>query len=235
MQEDRIMSKDKRKLETERATIYQTNENCQVFTGPVSGCVFAMPGATVQQFLSTDAKGKVDEVREKPVENQQPLLRVGIFHARLFDSVERLEQLRATIARSIDLGEQGRALVEPHASLVDAKVQGEWYYVMKAIEEAEVAKKFTTPEFVEQMLEWFSWLCEAETSEDREAQVRRICKSISRERNLWKYGKEKEVTALKDMWVRQQVLGIEHAKVERLYNAAYKGLYEDLAALKKGI
>jgi hypothetical protein len=31
------------------STIYQTNENCQVFNGPISGCVFAMPGATVNQ------------------------------------------------------------------------------------------------------------------------------------------------------------------------------------------
>ena len=70
MQEDRAMSKDKKKLETEHATIYQTNENCQIFTGPVSGCVFAMPGATVNQYAAhsqqapegEENKGEVPEV-----------------------------------------------------------------------------------------------------------------------------------------------------------------------------
>lgn len=41
--------KDSKKLKSSGTTIYQTNENCQVFTGPISGCVFAMPGATVNQ------------------------------------------------------------------------------------------------------------------------------------------------------------------------------------------
>jgi len=40
---------DKKTLKTDNATIYQTIENCQVFNGPISGCVFAMPGATVNQ------------------------------------------------------------------------------------------------------------------------------------------------------------------------------------------
>ena len=41
------MSDDKEKLELKNPTIHQRNENCQVFNGPISGCVFAMPGATV--------------------------------------------------------------------------------------------------------------------------------------------------------------------------------------------
>ena len=43
------MKDEKKKLELKNPTVYQTNENCQVFTGPISGCVFAMPGATVNQ------------------------------------------------------------------------------------------------------------------------------------------------------------------------------------------
>lgn len=41
------MSDDKETLELKNPTIHQRNENCQVFNGPISGCVFAMPGATV--------------------------------------------------------------------------------------------------------------------------------------------------------------------------------------------
>lgn len=49
MVEVQTMKDEKQKLELENPTVYQTNENCQVFTGPISGCVFAMPGATVNQ------------------------------------------------------------------------------------------------------------------------------------------------------------------------------------------
>lgn len=41
------MKDEKKKLELHNPTVYQTNENCQVFNGPISGCVFAMPGANV--------------------------------------------------------------------------------------------------------------------------------------------------------------------------------------------
>ena len=66
------MSKNEQKLEFEHATIYQTNENCQVFTGPISGAIFAMPGSTVHQHVGNAEKetentagDKVEEVEEK--------------------------------------------------------------------------------------------------------------------------------------------------------------------------
>lgn len=49
MVEELSMKSKEKKLELKDSTIYQTNENCQVFNGPISGCVFAMPGATVNQ------------------------------------------------------------------------------------------------------------------------------------------------------------------------------------------
>lgn len=74
MQEDKVMSKNEQKLEFEHATIYQTNENCQVFTGPISGAIFAMPGSTVHQHVGNAEKeagdtagDKVEEVEEKVV------------------------------------------------------------------------------------------------------------------------------------------------------------------------
>lgn len=66
------MSKNEQKLEFEHATIYQTNENCQVFTGPISGAFFAMPGSTVHQHVGNAEKeaentagDKVEETEEK--------------------------------------------------------------------------------------------------------------------------------------------------------------------------
>lgn len=43
----------------------QENHNCQQFYGPVTGCVFAMPGATVNQYPgATHAHGKVSVTEE---------------------------------------------------------------------------------------------------------------------------------------------------------------------------
>lgn len=36
-------------LQEKQPTISNHNENCQVFNGPVSGCIFAMPGSNVTQ------------------------------------------------------------------------------------------------------------------------------------------------------------------------------------------
>ena len=67
MVEDRTMKDEKKKLELENPTVYQTNENCQVFTGPISGCVFAMPGATVNQspVQQIDADKQIEQKVEQ--------------------------------------------------------------------------------------------------------------------------------------------------------------------------
>ncbi len=45
------------RLELKNPTVYQTNENCQVFNGPISGCVFAMPGSTVNHTATQQVDG----------------------------------------------------------------------------------------------------------------------------------------------------------------------------------
>ena len=66
MVEEWTMKDEKKKLELENPTVYQTNENCQVFTGPISGCVFAMPGATVNQspVQQIDADKQIEKKAE---------------------------------------------------------------------------------------------------------------------------------------------------------------------------
>ena len=48
----------------------QHNHNCQQFYGPVSGCVFAMPGATVYQ--TPNATAPADSATENATRNPQP-------------------------------------------------------------------------------------------------------------------------------------------------------------------
>ena len=64
------MKNEEKKLELKDSTIYQTNENCQVFNGPISGCVFAMPGATVNQSPVQQVSATKEE-NEGEVEHEE--------------------------------------------------------------------------------------------------------------------------------------------------------------------
>ena len=64
------MKNEEKKLDLKDSTIYQTNENCQVFNGPISGCVFAMPGATVNQSTVQQVSATKEE-NESEVEHEE--------------------------------------------------------------------------------------------------------------------------------------------------------------------
>ena len=57
---------------------FEKDSNCQVFNGPISGCVFAMPGSTViqktgEQEKCEEAKGELDRNRlASAIESCQP-------------------------------------------------------------------------------------------------------------------------------------------------------------------
>ena len=234
MEEEQAM-KDKKTLKTGNATIYQTNENCQVFTGPISGCVFAMPGATVNHTAvqkvtgeSNDEKEECDDVVEEPLRNH-------IFDDRILDSNARLSKLRDTIAAAIDMGDATIMYGQPQEVRINPEVQSEWYYIVKAIEEAKVARKFTVTGFIDQMVEWLPVLFPSETKEQWEKYKRRLSKSISDEKSLWRFGKMKEVVTLREMWAKRKNVRLDQAKMERVYEIAYKGLYSNLTTLKQEI
>lgn len=78
MVEELIMKSKEKTIEHKDSTIYQTNENCQVFNGPISGCVFAMPGAMVnqspvQQVTPEIVEDKSEETEDDLVEKLKPL------------------------------------------------------------------------------------------------------------------------------------------------------------------
>ena len=179
---------------------------------------------------------KIDGIAEEGESHDETILQNKIFNHRLFDTNDRLLRLRKVIAHSIDMGEYDALFGEPNASTINPAVQGEWYYVMKALEESEVAnKKFSVPGFIDQMIDWYPWLFSFDTLEDMRTFKRKMEKSISHEKSIWRHGKAREVTRLKDMWARFSQTNVDYAKVERMFNAAYSGLCVKLAALKQEI
>ena len=64
-------------MEEEKKRDYVTNHfeagsNCQVFNGPVNGCVFAMPGSNVTQ-QNSDTHALLDEKYQGIVEKLKPI------------------------------------------------------------------------------------------------------------------------------------------------------------------
>ena len=121
-------------------------------------------------------------------DEDETILKNIIFNSKVFDTNEKLLRLRRVIAHSIDMGEYNAMFGEPNPSTIDPNVQGEWYYLMKALEESEVAKKFSVSSFIDQMINWYPWLFSFETPEDMQAFKRKMEKSISHEKSIWKYG-----------------------------------------------
>lgn len=65
------MKDEEIKMELKNPTIHQKNENCQVFNGPISGCVFAMPGATVNQSPVQKVSAAKPEKQQYPASGIQ--------------------------------------------------------------------------------------------------------------------------------------------------------------------
>lgn len=191
-------------------------------------------GRDLKQLISSFLKDDVEEAQVIENEVAEPI-RPGIFDDRIFDSNARLSKLRDTIAAAIDMGDATIMYGQPQQVRINPEVQSDWYYIVKAIEEAKVARKFTITGFIDQMTEWFPMLFPGETKEQWEKYKRRLSKSISDEKSLWRFGKMKEVVTLRDMWAKRKNVRLDQAKMERVYEIAYKGLYSNLTTLKQEI
>ncbi len=73
------------------------------------------------------------------------------------------------------------------------------------------------------------------TKEEWEKFKRRLSKSISEEKNMWRLGKMKKVVSLREMWTRGISKKIGSAKANRIYEIAYKGLLRNLETVKAEI
>lgn len=86
--------------------------------------------------------------------------------------------------------------------------------------------------FVEQMVEWFPMLFPDETLEKFKEYKRKLLKSISAERRLWKQGRMKQEVPLKEMWAKGIAKVLGDVKANRIYEIAFKGLFISLTSLK---
>ena len=175
---------------------------------------------------------KIDGIAEEGESHDETILQNKIFNHRLFDTNDRLLRLRKVIAHSIDMGEYDALFGEPQAVRLNPEVQGEWYYIVKAIEEAKVARRFTVTDFIEQMREWLPEAFREESVADWERYKRRLSKSISDEKSLWRHGRMQTVVSLREMWAKEREVRLDKAKMERIHAAVHQGLLANLVALR---
>ena len=62
---------------------FEAGANCQVFNGPISGCVFAMPGANITQ-TPAQPSAELDEQQYDVVERLRPMFFGQIDDAKAF-------------------------------------------------------------------------------------------------------------------------------------------------------
>jgi len=86
---------------------FEKDSNCQVFNGPVSGCVFAMPGSVVNQHPNTPNQEPTDDGAEKGEREQAEELHETIInelHGIFYDTEKAGEFIRkASVMKDTDI------------------------------------------------------------------------------------------------------------------------------------
>lgn len=118
---------------------------------------------------------------------------------------------------------------------INPEIQAEWYYILKAIDEAKVARrsrKLTDADFLRQMRIWFPASFLIKENEDEEKMIRRYASSLSAERQKWTESSEKQEIAISDMIAHSQKRDRDGLKAIR-YHGIAEGLRVQLEEMKK--
>ena len=81
MKRNNDMEEEKKKSDI--TNHFEAGANCQVFNGPISGCVFAMPGANVTQN-PVQPSTELDEQQQDVVEKLKPMFYGQLEDAKAF-------------------------------------------------------------------------------------------------------------------------------------------------------
>ena len=118
---------------------------------------------------------------------------------------------------------------------INSEIQAEWYYILKAIDEAKVtrrSRKLTDADFLRQMRIWFPASFLMKEDENEEKMIRRYASSLSAERQKWTESSEKQEIAISDMIAHSQKRDRDGLKAIR-YHGIADGLRAQLEEMKK--
>lgn len=183
---------------------------------------------TILQALQEVMNSQQGKAATETASTQEEPLRNIIFNERIYNTNAKLHSLRQAIASAIKHDATDGSPADTQELRLDPMVQSEWYYILKSIEESNIAHKFTDREFIIQMVNWFPQLF-TDTSEKA---LKRLAKSISGERGHWRMADTNDIITLKDMWAKGVARRIGKVKAQRIFDIAYKGLYSRLTKQK---
>lgn len=160
-----------------------------------------------------------------------------IFNGKIFDTNAKLVMLRDEIGariKSARLADEGR--FDADHPQIDPSVQKDWYYIWKAMNEADVfikGGKVGMTLFIEQMLEWYPEVFTEFADEDgSKAFVKRMVASISAEKSKWMKGTNE--VPIKDMPSSCASLGLVYdGKIQSLFFVCNE-LKKAVGEMKKG-
>ncbi len=184
--------------------------------------------------LSNDESKPVEDVsaeecQEAQVETESPIQQYNLFNSKIFRKAEHYERLKNVISSFIQVGNHS----SPEQSQIKPTSQSEWYYIEKAIWEANiVAVSATDTLFFNQMVAWFPDLFNYKQNEKQDEMIRRYMKSLSAERSKWKINEE--VVQIKDMKAVLQTKKMSIKYSNRVSNVAVR-LKDQLEQLRKEI
>lgn len=188
-----------------------------------NACRYGLEIEYPKGWFATEEKDRKNSIKEEEVSSfaQSNI----IFNPKIFTNEQQYAQLRKIILSFI---EQKKENVEKEEFQINPQIQAEWYFIKRAILEAEVTNRdnLTNPKFLRQMRAWFPACFKIGKDEKEEKKIiKQYGESISRERKKWVNGTEKKEVPIEHM--------IEHGKSRKYVKANTLSRYNVLKKLKK--
>lgn len=188
-----------------------------------NACRYGLEIEYPKGWFATEEKDRKNSIKEEEVSSfaQSNI----IFNPKIFTNEQQYAQLRKIILSFI---EQKKENVEKEEFQINPQIQAEWYFIKRAILEAEVTNRdnLTNPKFLRQMRACFPACFKIGKDEKEEKKIiKQYGESISRERKKWVNGTEKKEVPIEHM--------IEHGKSRKYVKANTLSRYNVLKKLKK--
>lgn len=188
-----------------------------------NACRYGLEIEYPKGWFATEEKDRKNSIKEEEISSfaQSNI----IFNPKIFTNEQQYAQLRKIILSFI---EQKKENVEKEEFQINPQIQAEWYFIKRAILEAEVTNRdnLTNPKFLRQMRAWFPACFKIGKDEKEEKKIiKQYGESISRERKKWVNGTEKKEVPIEHM--------IEHGKSRKYVKANTLSRYNVLKKLKK--
>lgn len=189
-----------------------------------NACRYGLEIEYPKGWFATEEKDRKNSIKEEEEVSSFAQSNI-IFNPKIFTNEQQYAQLRKIILSFI---EQKKENVEKEEFQINPQIQAEWYFIKRAILEAEVTHRdnLTNPKFLRQMRAWFPACFKIGKDEKEEKKIiKQYGESISRERKKWVNGTEKKEVPIEHM--------IEHGKSRKYVKANTLSRYNVLKKLKK--